>query len=235
MNTSKLHVYRNEAAAVADAGTGAAPTAPAVVVPEGYKRIKFNFKEQKIDGKKTGVKRKPVELNIKAVSYEEILAAVAADTTGKVKAFIEELANDAVYLQGREQVNANENITQESLDESKLTLLAIATLDKKDRRGAGIDKETWADFKADYIAVMTAKTDKPLEKVELAADLFLNRLQKVKTMKEVVAALRDQLAIWFSNTEQKEEFMEVYEFLDGKADTFMKADANDMLTKLGAI
>lgn len=219
----------------AEVAAKAIEDAKAAAVPAGFKRIKFGFKEKKVDGVKTGVRRAALELNIPVPSLADILSAITADTTGKVGALVEELVQDCVYGQAREQINENEHITQDSLALGKLSITAIANMEKKERRGAGIAKEVWEEFKQDYIDVMTKKTDKPLDKVELAADLFVNRLQKVKTMKDVVAALKDQLAIWFSNTEQKEEFSEVYEFLDGKADTFLKADESDMLKKLGAI
>lgn len=243
---------------------------PEVVVPEGYKRIKFGFKEQKVDGKKTGVRRATVELNIPVPTDAEVLAAFAAPLPSeqelkmleevekekdsdkkkamqetlsaspaiqalRVRQYVMDLVEDSVYGAAREQVNANENISQDALDEQKLSLSFLANMPKAERRGAGISKETWDDFKADYIEVMTKETNKPLDKVTLAAELFVNRLQKVKTLKPVLKALKNELAIWFQKTNNREEFAEVYEFLDEKADTFITADESDLLKKLGAI
>ena len=203
------------------------------VVPAGYKRIKFNFKETKVEGKKTGYRRDAVELNIPVPSFADVLEAIKDEP--KVVEFIEDAIRDIIYAAAREQINANDNITQDGMDETKLSIRFLATLPPSEKKGAGIGKDTWDEFKADYIAVMSAKTGKPMESIILAADLFANRLQKVKTIKPVLKVLKNELQIWFTSTAQKEEFMEVYEFLDGKAETFLTSDDSKLLSDLGAL
>lgn len=137
-----------------------------------------------------------------------------------------------VYVQARSQVNDNVDINQETLDLSKLSWEFIANIPKAERKGAGISKEVWEAFVADYIAIMPALIGRDVEKVTNAATLLSKRFQPVKTVKKVISQLKEYLDIWFSNTASAEDLAEVYEFLSKKAEELLAADEAKLLDNI---
>lgn len=191
-----------------------------------FKESSFFFKTDK----ELGIKRDTVTLALPFPTAEGILNIVS--NGGKELDLLLEAAADVVLLQARELVNADENITQDTIDLSKLSWNYIANMPKAARRGGGIAQEVWEEFSKDYIAIMPAITGKKLENVQNAAKLFLAKFNPCKTNKKVLAVLKAQLSLWYTNTKQAEEFKAVFEFLDGKAETLLKADDAALLDTL---
>lgn len=220
------------------------------------KPVKFHFKKDEL-----GNKRPSVELEIKFLTLAGVASIINLTTvevpivaegetlTGEKAAAIDaaikhntnvekqqelllSALEDTIIVQAREQVNAKVDITQETLDASKLTWQYIASIPKAERRGAGIPKEVWEAFSADYISIMPGLIGRDVEKVTNAATIFTKRFQPVKTVKAVIAQLKDYLDVWFTNTSNAEELAEVYEFLSKKADELLAADEAKLLENL---
>lgn len=188
--------------------------------------VSFHFKTSK----DLGVKRATVDLSIPVPSVQGIVAILEAG--GKELELLLETAAEVIISQAREQVNAKDPFTQSDLDVSKLSWHVIANLPKAERRGGGIAAEVWEAFQKDYIDLMPGLTGKTPEQVTNAAKLFVAKFNPCKSNKKVLAVLRQQLSLWFENTKAQEEFSSVFEFLDGKADTLLKADDAAMLANL---
>lgn len=219
------------------------------------KPVKFHFKKDEL-----GNKRPSVELELKFLTLAGVANiinltpvavpvvvgdTVTAEQAAAIEAAIKHNTNvekqqelllsaleDTIIVQAREQVNAKVDITQETLDTSKLTWQYIASIPKAERRGAGISKDVWEAFSADYISIMPGLIGRDVEKVTNAATILTKRFQPVKTVKAVIAQLKDYLDVWFSNTSNAEELAEVYEFLSKKADELLSADEAKLLANL---
>jgi len=188
--------------------------------------IKFTFKKDDL-----GVKRPTVELALPVPTADTVTSMLADE---KQRNYLLSVLADQVYLQARQQVgNESSPVNkQDQLDLTKLTMEYIASIPPSERRGGGISKETWADFFKDYIEVMPSVTGKNKEQVENAGKLFVARLQPVKTQKKILTFLQSQLALWFTNTQAADDFAEVYEFLTGKIEDFLKRDEAELLQNL---
>lgn len=213
------------------------------------KEVKFTFKKDEL-----GNKRPTVSLSIpyptlsgvaailnarlhpvpdEAVDKEAHDAAVKVNTAiQNQKDLLLEAMENIVYIQAREQVNANPEITDETLDTSKLTWEFISNIPPKERRGAGIPKEVWEAFTADYISIMPGLIGRDVEKVTNAATIFAKRYQPVKTVKAVISQLKSYLDIWFANSSNAEELLEVYDVLTKKAEELLAADEAKLLDNI---
>jgi len=204
----------------------AAMEKPSPIVGTILQPNKFHFKKDEL-----GVKRPTVELALPVPTVETVTSMLADE---KQRNYLLSVLADQVYLQARQQIGNEQNPVnkQDELDLSKLTMEFIASIPPSERRGGGISKETWTDFFKDYTEVMPSVTGKNKEQVENAGKLFVARLQPVKTQKKILAFLQSQLALWFTNTQAGEDFAEVYEFLTGKIEDFLKRDEAELLQNL---
>lgn len=194
------------------------------------KEYRFHFKTVK--DKESGIetKRPTVELKLPVPSVEGIIAILGAG--GKQLELLQAAVADIVVAQARSILNDNDGITAENFPADQTTWEFIANMPDAEKRGRGIPKELWDDFAADYIAVMPAITGKTTEQVTLAAKLFLNKFQQVKTNKPVISKLREQLAVYANNSKQAEQFMDCIKFLDDKANALLQADEAALLANL---
>lgn len=205
----------------------------------------FNFhfkvekltKEEKEAGKEPQPKRPTVSLSLPVPTLEGVIKGMQDPVhSAKIQEYILELLSDEVQKQARLQVADEKNPVnkQDQLDISKLTLAFLANIPKAERTGGGIAKEVWELFAEDYKAVMPAVTGKDAEKIENASKLLLAKFQPIKREKKAIAFLKDQLALWFTNTkpESQEEFKDCYAFLDEKADSLLAADDDALLNNL---
>jgi hypothetical protein len=188
--------------------------------------VNYFFKKDKL-----GNKRETVSLKIPYLTIDGLIEALQDE---KQQAFILATVNDQIYNAGRWQVgDENKPVNkQDELDMSKMTLKFLAEMEPTERRGGGIAKEVWEAFGADYAAVMQPLTGKTQENIDNAVALLLKKFQPVKSSKKVVQFLKDQLSLWFQNTQNAEEFQECYEFLDKKAETLLQADEAALLASL---
>ena len=210
--------------------TNEADSAPEPEIKEN--EVVFKFRIPK--GKKEEDRRKPVTLKLPFLTWTGLVTALEAGDD-KIIQYVLDIVNDAIKDAAAEQVNAVDKPvnTQDELDESKLTLEYLANV-VKERKSSGISKEDWAEFKADYIAVMPELTKKEPEKVERAAAIFVNRFQAVKNSKKIIQTVRPMLDTWFNSKseEDQERWTPIYSFLDKKADEFLAVDDEEYLSKL---
>lgn len=190
------------------------------------KEISFHFKKDK----ELGIKRPTVTLQIPQATPNLIVDIL--DKGGKQLDLLLEAMNGVLTGVAREQVNADEKITQETLDIKAINWQAISELPPAARRGGGIPKETWEEFQKDYIETMPAATGKTLEQVTNAAKLFVAKLQPVKTNKLFLNRLKEQLDLWFTSTKNGEDFQECYEFLANKMEELLKKDDAELLSNI---
>lgn len=204
-----------------------AKTIPAV--PSGYvaEEVKFNFRTNK----ELGTKRESISLFLPMLSIDG-LAAILNGGDEKQIALVLETLKSTIIDQAREQIDANEAITQDTLDFNKLTWDFISKLEPATRKGGGIPKEVWESFAQDYVEVMPGVTGKTVEQVTKASILLVNKLAAVKANKPVLKFLAEQLDLYFSHTTKAEEFAACYEFLKAKADTLLQASDEELLANL---
>lgn len=193
---------------------------------------KFTFRKVK-DELGTETRRPTVLLTLPMPTVDGILAALKDE---KQRDYLLEIVGSAVIESARQQVNDETKPVnkQEDLDTSKLTLAYLANVPKAERRGGGIPKTLWEAFEKDYISVMPAIASKTEEQVTKAAKIFVAKLQPAKTNKPVITLLMTQLDLWFAGTTEgaQEEFMDIYEFLKEKGDTFLGLTDEDLTKNL---
>lgn len=183
--------------------------------------MKFRFKKDKLDNQ-----RPTIELKALVPSLEGIVAILES---GDAKQ--QDLLKEAMYnvIRGAiaGDVAEDETFSQDTFDKDfvkKYSWAAIANQDRADRRASSITAEAWASFAADYVEIMPAIANKKKEAVELAAGVFVKKFASVKTNKEILTILKNQLALYVEHTKKGEEFSEIIEVLTKKLDTYLKAD-----------
>lgn len=200
---------------------------PASVSAYAEKEIKFNFRKNA----ELGTKRPSVSLNLKFLTLQGLVAVLESGNEKQINLVLETL-QVPILDQARTQVDENETISQDTLDNSKLTWEYISNLEPAARRGGGIPKETWEAYVVDYIEVMPGVTGKTAEQVTRAASLLGNKLSSVKGNKPVLTFLREAIDLHFASSPKAEEFVDCYEFLKNKADALLQASDADLLKNL---
>ena len=187
---------------------------------------KFSFRKVITKDEATGIetetKRPTLELNLALVSVEGVVEIFK--TGGKQLDLLMEAVKQVQIDRAREIVNENESITAENFPHDQITWEAISNLPKAERRGGGIDKETWQEFAKDYVTVMPAATGKTVDQVTNAAKILLTRFQTCKTNKTILQLLKDQLAIYTNTSPNAEKYEDCLVFLDNKAKEFLSLD-----------
>jgi len=194
------------------------------------REYKFHFKTVKDKDSGIETKRPTIELKLPVPSVEGIIAILEAG--GKQLELLQSAVGDIIVAQARSLLSDNENMTADNFPIGQCTWEFIANMPEAEKRGRGIPKEVWEEFAADYIEVMPAITGKTAEQVALAAKLFLNKFQQVKTNKPVIGKLREQLAIYANNSKQAENYADCIKFLDDKANDLLEADETALLANL---
>lgn len=199
------------------------------------KDVSFHFKRAAItdnDGNETGdyTKRPTVELKIPVPSVEGVIQIL--QNGGKGLELLLETIADAVTARARSIINDDDKISQETFPLEQLSWEAIANLPKAERRGGGINKETWEDFGKDYIAIMPQVTGKTVQQVTNASKMLVGKFAAVKTNKPVITKLKEQLGIYVTNSPAAETYSECVEFLMNKADALLIVDESKLLENL---
>jgi hypothetical protein len=188
--------------------------------------VTFGFRKDKL-----GNKRQPIKLILPMPTTEGIVQALQDE---KQLEYILDVLKDQIKAAARAQISDEEKPVnkQSELDINKLTIEFLANQPKAERTGGGISKEVWEAFSEDYIKVMPAVSGRTADQVGNAARLLLGKLQQVKTNKPVLTFLKQQLALYATNTENLEEFADCVDFLDKKAETFLNMDDASLLANL---
>jgi len=189
------------------------------------KEFKFYFRKDEL-----GNKRPEVVLKVPVPSVEGIVAILQAG--GKELDLLLDTVADVVASQARSIVDETIDVSQDTFPMNKVTWTYIANLEKAARRGGGIPKETWEAFAKDYVEVMPSITGKTQEQIGNAAKILLNKFSAVKTQKPVLHLLKDQLALYVSNSLNADQYIDCVEFLLNKADTLLSMTEADLLANL---
>lgn len=194
--------------------------------------FKFRFKKDKL-----GNQRPNIEIKGFVPSVEGILEII--DKGGKGLELLQDALYDVVRGAIAEDVAENEAFSQETyetaiqsingVDLHKYSWDAIANQPREDRRANSIPKELWEAFSADYIEVMPEVTGKSVEAVTNATIVYNKKFSLVKTDKSVLNKLKEQLAIYMTNSKKADEFADILETLIKKADTYLASDDVEML------
>lgn len=135
-----------------------------------------------------------------------------------------EVLQDAQMQQAREIVNKTPDVNQDNFPLDQISWSFISNLPKAERRGGGISKETWEEFGKDYLDAMPKVLGKSVEVIQRHVQIFLNKFQLVKDRKDVLELMRSNLAMYTQKSPNAESYTECVEFLDKKADQFLKFD-----------
>lgn len=180
------------------------------------KEFKFRFKKDKL-----GVQRPTVVIsNAKVPSIEGIIEII--QTGGKGLEMLQETVSDVIRTSLAGFVGDNEGITEDQIDWSKFSWDAIANQPRAERKT--IDEETWQGFVQDYLTVMPAIANKSPEAVQNATIVYLKKFAQVKTNKEALNTLKDQLSLYIEHSKNAEQYQDVLDLLVSKLDTYLKAD-----------
>ena len=191
--------------------------------------------------KLTTEQRNPRSMAIDAASVTEILRIINEEDKRVPLAveqeipYIAEAVEAIVLSKAREIVNDKEDVSQENFPFSDITWASIANQPDVERKGRGIPAETWKEFSVDYIAVMPALTGKTEKQISNAAEILVDRFNKLKTNKDyktIVGLLLDQLAIYLSNSPNAETYMECVTFLTDKGNKILTTEEQSLLEAL---
>lgn len=189
--------------------------------------VKFHFKSttDEVTGQKT--RRPTVELNLPLVTIEGVVEILNGGNEKEVGLIVESL-REVQIGQARSFVNERVDINADNFPYDQISWQAIAAMPPAARRGAGIPKEQFEEFAKDYIAVMPAATGKTEKQVSNAALFFVSKLSPLKAHPQKnthLAKLKEQLAIYAATSANAENFADVVEYLNNRADALMAEDS----------
>ena len=186
------------------------------------KDFSFHFKKDKL-----GNKRPSVELKLPVPSVQGIITIL--EKGGKGLELLQEAVSDVIRSQAASIVSDNETISQATFPVDQISWDFIANMPKADRRQSSIASEVWEAFAKDYIDTMPSVTGKSVEAVTNATVVFLKKFSIVKTNKDVLKKLKEQLGLYMENSKNAEQFTEILELLISKADAYLSANDVELL------
>lgn len=186
------------------------------------KDFTFHFKKDKL-----GNKRPSVELKLPVPSVEGIVAIL--EKGGKELELLQDAIYDVIRGQAAGIVSDDEKISQATFPVAQILWSAIANMPKADRRSSAIDATVWEAFAKDYIETMPSVTGKSVEAVTNATVVYLKKFSIVKTNKDVISKLKDQLALYLEHSKNAEQFAEILDLLTSKADSYLNANDTELL------
>lgn len=153
----------------------------------------FSFRKVK----ESGYKRPNVSVQFEAPTADGIVTLLQSGEE-KTKALVVETIQGLLSSYIRSYVDQDLSFTQATLDglagEGKLSLDYLANLPKADRNV--LSKEDLEKFAEDYITVMPGITGKPVDRVQAAANLFVERFRRAAGDDTVLKILQDQLMVF---------------------------------------
>jgi len=187
----------------------------------------FNFKKSK--DKDTGIVtiRESVNLAIPYVTTDGILAILEAG--GKELELLLATLETVVSNRARDLLYKDLYATAASFPVAQTSWSVIANLPKAVR---GIPKEVWAAFTQDYVETMPEATGKTVEQVSNMARILGNKLTAIRSNKQVLNLCIEQLAIYADNSAKAVDFAPCIEALMEKADSYLNAESEDLLSNL---
>lgn len=204
---------------------------------------KFNFKTRTIkndDGSVKTLKKQPsVIIPLPFMTADEVVGILQSEDA-KSKDLVLEYVNSAIRDQARAQFDEliesfgdddSRTVSGDQLDFDKLTFGYIANLDPKVRGMRALSEEDFTAFFTDYSSVMVATTGKPIEKIKKHIELF-KKPARVKSAKDVLGVLIEQLDIYLVSSPNLEDTGEVANRIRTKFDKWLKAEEEVSLDAL---
>lgn len=212
--------------------------------------VAFHFRKDKdLEEKNPALKGKTKRPTFKAplplLTKAGLLAALTADDKSTQLAL--DQCNEAIINRARGMINDavesdsfnaeegkwNKELSAKDLDMEKLSFLAIANMPKSER-GAGIPKEAFAAFVADYKETMQKKEaieqfqDKKARSPEVLDKhgvILAGKFNQVRSRKDVIGQMLGFLDIWVQVTENLDDHLAVYEHLTQKGKVLMEGES----------
>ena len=181
------------------------------------KDMKFRWKKDKLDNQRPTIEAKGFVPSVEGI-------AAIFNNQGKGLELLQEVMYDTIRSSVADYLNENEGATAESIDWTKFTWDAIANQSREDRRASSITPETWEAFAKDYIAIMPGITNKNEEAVTNATIVYLKKFSIVRTDKDTLSKLKNQLSLYVEHTKNGEQFQEILTLLFKKLDVYLKSD-----------
>lgn len=194
---------------------------------------------------KDKTKRPTLKLNLPLLTKAGLLAALTADDKSTILAL--EKVNEAIIDRARglisdkidgdsfnkETKKWNIELSAADFNLDLFSFLAIANLPKSER-GAGISKEQWAAFTADYVetmqkpeAIALFSDHKPRTPEVLAkhAQILGGKFNQVRSRKDVIGQMLGFLDIWMQSTSNADDHIVCYEHLVAKGKVLMEGES----------
>lgn len=181
-------------------------------------------------------KRAPLTVGLPYVTGNHLIELLSDSVKGeKVLKYITDLTNDSIFEVAQQQINttiaAGQEPSQASIDLAKLDVYFLATVEKAAVQ-RGIPKELWAEFKKDFIAVLTTDFGVSVAGAELAAKFIADdKLVSVQARHDLLDKLRGYMANWFTKTseENQNRYAVIYSTIDDKITTYLAKDEASLL------
>jgi hypothetical protein len=181
-------------------------------------------------------KRPTFESNLPLLTYAGLVAAISAE--GKVRELVLDAVNEIVVDRYRGLINDaleadfGVELKPDLFNIDKLSITEIANLPKSER-GAGIPKEVWGKFVADYketmqkpeaIALFDDKKARAPETLDKHGIILGGKFNPVRSRKDVIGQMLGFLDIWVQVSTNAEEFQACYDHLLTKGKALMQGE-----------
>lgn len=183
------------------------------------------------EGKPTYTSREKIDVTLAVPTRQGIVDLfVAAANEGvseeilKAANLVDEVVSAFLFEQAQELAKQNTSLTTSNFPISEIDWIKIANAPEAERKSRGISKETWAEFAEDYISNMPEITGKDVERVKKAAGTFILKFANIAANKEAIRLLQGQLAVYLEKAPSAQNYIDVLEYLNKKAETLLAAE-----------
>lgn len=254
--TPMAAVGEGSAASFADAvGASDAPATPQIA---NGKKFSYFFKTEAIkdeDGKKIGDGRKhpTVEAVLPVPQAADIIEALSyvgetekaadgktdvATKAAKVAALILETVQDLIYQAGRGQINdfldkdPKGTFTATNFDLNKLTLEAVALMDRGSRGAWAPAEDDLKAFNEDYTNIMVQEVQYEAKRVKVHCDQFTKGFAKIKNDKVALGKMQEFLVGYAARTQNMDDNAQTYEWLVARLKKYISAEEKNFADAL---
>lgn len=183
------------------------------------------------EGKPTYTSREKIDVTLAVPTRQgivDLLFAAADEGVSeevlKAANLVDEVVSAFLFEQAQELAKQNTSLTTSNFPISEIDWIKIANAPEAERKSRGISKETWAEFAEDYISNMPEITGKDVERVKKAAGTFILKFANIAANKEAIRLLQAQLAVYLEKAPSAQNYIDVLEYLNKKAETLLAAE-----------
>ena len=185
---------------------------------------KFGFRKTKDDNGAEVAAPEPILVKLNLCTLEDVIR-LANSEDAKVQEMLVDAVNTPILSYCRDLIDeiGIEDVRTGGIPSDRYSFEIIANLPPT-ARGAGIEDEVWKAFAMDYQEVITA-TGIDAKRAEVGAAILVGKLNKVKNNKDALEQFKQRINIWFSNSSKQEDLASVYQYLNGRVEKFLVANA----------